>query len=198
MTRISAQSAPRAERSRAVPERICARSVHCANQTRSMPQGYPCGNARLLTVMLHNAPFPWRVPECVRAWADCRCGTRTPLSSHIAGPSPATVCPCRLLYPPCYQASRSDRRVIVADPHRGHVTFENLLREGGVARDAIGFVNGFCGEALGTSAALCPVYSHCDIAHITKGGLGHPLRPSGVAASRHTRQSVSAHEGEKF
>ena len=28
----------------------------------------------------------------------------------------------------------SDRRVIVADPHRGHVTLENLLREGGVAR----------------------------------------------------------------
>jgi len=39
-----------------------------------------------------------------------------------------------------------------------------------VSPDAIGFVNGFRGEALGTSAALCTVCSHCDIAHITKGG----------------------------
>ena len=27
--------------------------------------------------------------------------------------------------------------------------------------DAIGFVNGLCGEALGASAALCTVNSHC-------------------------------------
>ena len=32
----------------------------------------------------------------------------------------------------------SDRCVIVADPHRGHVTLENLLREGGgVSPDSI-------------------------------------------------------------
>jgi hypothetical protein len=33
------------------------------------------------------------------------------------------------------------------------------------------FVNRrFCREALGTSAVLCTVCSHCDIANITKGG----------------------------
>jgi hypothetical protein len=30
-----------------------------------------------------------------------------------------------------------------------------------VSPDAIGFVNGLCGEALGASAALCTVNSHC-------------------------------------
>jgi hypothetical protein len=48
----------------------------------------------------------------------------------------------------------------------------NLLRElGGVAR-AIGFVNGFCGEALGTSAALCTVYeySRCVTSPILRRG----------------------------
>jgi len=34
----------------------------------------------------------------------------------------------------------------------------------------LGSSMGSCGEALGTSAALCTVCSHCDIAHITKGG----------------------------
>ena len=48
----------------------------------------------------------------------------------------------------------------------------------------------FCGEALGTSAALCTVCSHRTIA-LYEGG--YPLRPSDVAALRHTRQSVSAH-----
>ena len=48
----------------------------------------------------------------------------------------------------------------------------NLLRElGGVAR-AIGFVNGFCGEAFGTSAALCSVYeySRCVTSPILRRG----------------------------
>ena len=50
---------------------------------------------------------------------------------------------------------------------------------------------------VGRRSVLAPRSVHCeftlcDIAHVTKGGLGHPLRPSGVAASRHTRQSVSA------
>ena len=36
--------------------------------------------------------------------------------------------------------------------------------------DAIGFVNGFCGEALGTSAALCTVYSRCVTSPILRRG----------------------------
>ena len=60
------------------------------------------------------------------------------------------------------------------------------------------FVNRFCEGGRSVLAPLCSrcVFTLCPRL-ITKGGLGYPLRSSGVAASRHTRQSVFAQNEEE-
>ena len=69
--------------------------------------------------------LPARVGYLLRSWAPSRaCCLRRVLAMRRASALGLSL----------GGRGESDRRVIVADPHRGHVTLENLLREGGVAR----------------------------------------------------------------
>ena len=129
----------------------------------------------------------WLVRFCVTASAPYSARRPMPLPGRVTWLALATVCP--VVRPPLfvYQAPRERSRRDRCRSAFGHVALEKGTRYYLTDPDCH---SRFCGEALGTSAALCTACSHRTIA-LYEGG--YPLRPSDVAALRHTRQSVSAH-----